>query len=535
LGQTGPSDELAYQGPRKNPKSAVPENKADAKPLPSEGNFAIECLGKNKILVGKQRVEHGEVAPLESGMTIKIDNYCLYFLLPTDATEKTMSIPNPAYKKPRKRPSTTDPGSLPNKKTFYSGGALKLELESMSVEDLIAEITALESDQLGHRHKVIRSIVTARGVRDAFRAKSIRKMAKEKGAVSKAAIMDWLAESDLYSEYVKHTLRTLETGSYQTSITKALVKAGCARIGSTGRFVMWKLPQSCLSDGEEEKHDDIDGPRNAPESESNNQGVRMNGMDEDSGDNEGDQEDGKGGEAEDEGVTKNNLDEDGDDDESDEEEKESQENQEGGKKDVDERSQDNKSEEEANKERLSEIHRVGKDGVNECSDDNEGDQEDGKGSEAEDEGVPKNDLDDDGDDDESDEEEKDSQENREGGKKDVDERSQDNKSEEEANKERPSEIHRVGKDGVNECSDDDAGEGEDDDDKKGGLNEDQFGDADDDHDNDSSDDESPSPAKAHDKEMDLDGQEEGSDNDNMEISDEGNDSSNDEIPESNIK
>jgi hypothetical protein len=380
LGQKGSSDELSYQGPRTNPTGAVPENKADDKPLSFKGHFVIECLGKNKIVVGKQRVEHGEVASLESGMPIKISDYSLYFLLPTDAPEKTMSIPNPAYKKPKKRPSTTDPGSLPNKKS-QSGGALKNQLESMSAEDLIAEITALEPEELGHRHKLIRGIVTAHGVRDAARAKSIRKIAKEKGGVSKAAIMDWLAESDLYSEYVKHTLKTLEVASYQTNITKALMNAGYVRIGSTGRFVTWKLPKFVdlggLSDGEEDKHGDKDGPRKALEGDNNDQGARKNDVDEESDDNESDQEDEKEIEAENEGVGKNDLDDDGDDDESDEEEEEEEslaENQGVGKDDVDENSDDNESEEEDEKESPSEIQRVGKDGVHEGSDDNESEE-----------------------------------------------------------------------------------------------------------------------------------------------------------------
>lgn len=361
LEQKGSSDALTYQLPKAKPKDVVPTN--DDKPVPPQGFYAIECLGKNKIVVGKTRLEQGEVAQLESGTPIKISNYCLYFLLPTDAPQKTMSIPNPAYKKPRKRPSSTDSG--PPKKKAFARGALKGQLEDMSTEDLIKEITALSSNQLGHRHKLIRSVVIAHGVMDVARAKPIRKLAQKAGGVSKGAIMTWLAESPMYSEYVKHTLSTLELESYKTSITKALLKAGFVRIGSTGRFVKWKLPklddESDLSDGdsEEAKDGDNDGPGKVSEGDDNDdQGIGKNDLDEDVNYNESDQEDEK------EGL---------------------RENQDG----MDEDSDDNESDHEDEKESLQQNRVVGKDDADDDGDDNENDKEDKKGSSAQSEGVGK--------------------------------------------------------------------------------------------------------------------------------------------------
>lgn len=51
----------------------------EGEPLPAQGFFCIECLGKNKITVGRNRVEQGEVAQLESGTPIRMSTLCLFF------------------------------------------------------------------------------------------------------------------------------------------------------------------------------------------------------------------------------------------------------------------------------------------------------------------------------------------------------------------------------------------------------------------------------------------------------------------------
>lgn len=356
LEQKGSSDALTYQLPKVKPKDVIPA--IDDKPLPPNGFFAIECLGKNKIVVGKIRLDHGEVAQLESGTPIKISNYCLYFLLPTDAPQKTMSIPNPAYKKPKKRPSTTDSG--PPRKKSSAGGALKNKLEDMSTEDLIEEITALESHQLEHRHKLIRGVVIAHGVMDAARAKPIRKLAKKAGGVSKGAIMSWLAESPKYSGYVEHTLRTMELESYRTNISRALLKAGFVRIGSTGRFVKWQLPklddESDLSDGDDEEAKVSEGDDN------DDQGIGKNAVD-DGNHNESDQDDEKEDPRKDHGTGKDGMDENSDDNESDhEDEKESLEESRGVSKDDADNDADNENDQEDEQESLAQSDGIGKDG-----------------------------------------------------------------------------------------------------------------------------------------------------------------------------
>ena len=63
--------------------------------LPPNGFFAIECLGKNRILVDRTRVEQGESMVLRSGSAIRISSYMFYFLLPADAEPKPHLIELP--------------------------------------------------------------------------------------------------------------------------------------------------------------------------------------------------------------------------------------------------------------------------------------------------------------------------------------------------------------------------------------------------------------------------------------------------------
>jgi hypothetical protein len=63
--------------------------------LPPTGFFVIECLGKNRILVDRTRVEQGESMVLRSGSAIRISSYMFYFLIPTDAEPKPHMIELP--------------------------------------------------------------------------------------------------------------------------------------------------------------------------------------------------------------------------------------------------------------------------------------------------------------------------------------------------------------------------------------------------------------------------------------------------------
>jgi hypothetical protein len=55
--------------------------------------------------------------------------------------------------------------------------------------------------------------------------------------------MDWIADSDTFRKWVEQMATKLEPKSYQSSITKAMVKAEYERTSSTGRYIKWLLPK----------------------------------------------------------------------------------------------------------------------------------------------------------------------------------------------------------------------------------------------------------------------------------------------------
>ena len=54
--------------------------------------------------------------------------------------------------------------------------------------------------------------------------------------------MKWIENNKLYATWVEKVLTTLEMKSYQSNLSKALIKAGFTRLGTTGRHVKWLFP-----------------------------------------------------------------------------------------------------------------------------------------------------------------------------------------------------------------------------------------------------------------------------------------------------
>ncbi len=238
----------------------------DDEPLPETGFFAIECLGKNKITVGTHKVEQGEVAQLENETPIRMSTVCLFFLLPTDARETAMEIPDPHAHK-RKRVSSANSEYSSAKRAATSGSALQQELDNMSTEELLEEMKkAMDAGEWTVRHRFMGGVLAYRAVQDASRSKKIRAIVQEHGGIQKKDIIDYIAKNPTYSAWVKHHLGRVEFQSYQALVTKVLQKAGYERVGTkkTGRFVRWNLPKSAqeeeaVSDDEmEEAENDID-------------------------------------------------------------------------------------------------------------------------------------------------------------------------------------------------------------------------------------------------------------------------------------
>lgn len=301
----------------------------DIERLPASGFFVIECLGKNKIIVGGRKVDQGQVALLESGTPIKLGSYSLYFLLPNELSgEKrgtTVRVPNPAYEAyqrkraravlevgggggapPSKRKKWEGNGSSPSVALNASasasaarlaiGGGPTSELEALPVSILLTRMSdAIHSGQWERKHQMIGSAISLHAVRDAARSAEMRKISKKEGGVARGEVMRWIESSPVYLGWVTQMLGKMELKSYQSNISKALVKAGYMRTGTTGRHVRWTLPEDISS---EEDNEDSKGSGE----DSSKEGGKDSSSESNGEENDGD--DGSGGESDDDGVNK---------------------------------------------------------------------------------------------------------------------------------------------------------------------------------------------------------------------------------------
>lgn len=281
LGQFGRDgdEELTYQ-PRKRDEGNGAEDiicpgQDDGDGLPEHGFYAIECLGKNKIIVGGKRVDMNQVALLRHGETIKLGSYSLYFLLPTDCSSDNkatmMKVPNPAYEEyQRKRAldrasaadEEDDTSSLSSnkKQRTVSQQSVGAELEALPLEALLDRITeACKSEQWDRKNQMLGTAVAMHAVRDAARSSEVQNIAKEHGGVARGEVLDWIEKSPVYSNWVSQMLSKLEEKSYHSNISKAIIRAGYQRTGTTGRHVRWALPKDiapCRSEENEVVLDD---------------------------------------------------------------------------------------------------------------------------------------------------------------------------------------------------------------------------------------------------------------------------------------
>merc|ERR1719410_3144495 len=96
------------------------------------------------------------------------------------------------------------------------------------------------SNQWDRKQQMIGSAIAVKAVEDAARSQSLQKLAAADGnRVCRADVMNWISTSEKYSAWMQQMLSKMELKSYQGNIGKALVKAGYARFGSTGRQVRW--------------------------------------------------------------------------------------------------------------------------------------------------------------------------------------------------------------------------------------------------------------------------------------------------------
>ena len=181
---------------------------------------------------------------------MKMSSYHLLFLLPEDASEKIMTLPNPAART-TKTTSTTSPSAVTSSSAIgvatsggsKAGNALSEQLDKTPVNQLLKWFfEAIEKNQWERRHQMIGGAITLHACLDAARSPKIQKMANAQNGVSRSEVMDWIKDSKRYSEWVKHVTNKMELKSYQANVTKCLWKAGYRRNAPVGRFVRWNLP-----------------------------------------------------------------------------------------------------------------------------------------------------------------------------------------------------------------------------------------------------------------------------------------------------
>ncbi|KAL7501806.1 hypothetical protein ACHAWX_000365 [Stephanocyclus meneghinianus] len=259
-------------------------------PLPKDGFYAIECLGRHTIRVGDKKVTKGKQAMLEDGIPIQIASYCFYFLLPKDAPsisqtfkypikkgqasplKTTASTSNTVDKKEQKNkskednetklPQTTkdspkkdkeeesisDPKEPPAKKSRKSEETFTFtsKLDNVSTAELIEQLAAsADSKEWTREDQLVSATLGIRIVRSAAQDSNIQKIAREQHGVTQRDIIDWYNEHPLFSYFERLMLLKIEYKSYQSSITKAIQRAGFTRNESNpgkSRSTRWDLP-----------------------------------------------------------------------------------------------------------------------------------------------------------------------------------------------------------------------------------------------------------------------------------------------------
>lgn len=259
-------------------------SKTSTSVLPATGFFTLTCLGKNRVLVNGTRIEPNETVWIQSGTAIRIANYLLYFITPTITNEmgqKTLQIRDDISPTVKKRKlslgvSTARPaiigsgtgegidgaddndGDNLNTGSFRGSASrsMQSEIESLSTNQLLQEMKAAnDADIWDRRHQLIGSTLSYRAVVEA--SHDTEWYEREGGTVSRSAVMDWVASSEKFGNWVEHMLSKLEQKSYQASITKGMIKAGYIRTTSSGRYIKWIVPRPKKSKEKVVGHNDL--------------------------------------------------------------------------------------------------------------------------------------------------------------------------------------------------------------------------------------------------------------------------------------
>ena len=245
-------DEWTYKPPSSSDQVIKKEDiiRPEGVDLPEKGFYAIQCTSKNKLFVNKLRVEQGQIAMLSHKSTIRMAGYMLYFILPEsgDDTSKSktnvITVPHPTGGDSMNHDSSAAQHH-PNKKIKIDSTPAKIDpCEGKSLSELLEEfIQAVDNDIFERKHSIISSHIMFHAVKEVAKNKELQEESKKEEGVSRTKIMDLIAQNNLYETWVKKLLTKLEMKTYQSNLSKALMKAGFTRVGTTGRHVKWRFPK----------------------------------------------------------------------------------------------------------------------------------------------------------------------------------------------------------------------------------------------------------------------------------------------------
>jgi hypothetical protein len=296
---------FVYEAGKKLTKKSI----VNKLPLSSTGSFTLTTLGKNKVRVNREFVEQGETAVLEANSTIQMSTFKLYFLLPEEESTKTMQVQIDTKKK-RKAATASH---QPEKKAKVSSASLdgrcwptkfQQELEKMDTDTLLNEFQlCVAKDEWTRRHHCMGAQIAYRACIECAQDPVMQVQAEENGGLGRNEMMEWIAASERYREWVRQMLVKIEDKSYQGAITKALQKAGYERMptptGSVrGRYIKWRLPTNlegergsskAQNDGDDDNDEGDKESASDGESDRSEQGGTGDNAEEDEGSDQDDE------------------------------------------------------------------------------------------------------------------------------------------------------------------------------------------------------------------------------------------------------
>ena len=176
-------------------------------PLPKNGFFAIECLGRHTIKVGQKKVTKGKQAMLQDGIPIQIASYCFYFLLPKDAPSISQTFKYPVKKAPQKKIKSkeaerNEDDEPPPKKSRKSEDGYTSRLDNISTEELFSILTtATQSEDWSKEDQLIGAALGKRIVREAANDSKIQWIASQQHGITQREIIEWYNAQQRFADF----------------------------------------------------------------------------------------------------------------------------------------------------------------------------------------------------------------------------------------------------------------------------------------------------------------------------------------------